>query len=80
MTRTAAKHHLFVARLRLREAGVPATLLRPRDLLAWEPEQWAMLIDLARRRHLARVAEVAADPVRRFREAYRRRVPRELFL
>jgi len=75
-----ARQHLRVARLRLREAGGPAALLRPRDLLAWEPEQWALLIDLARRAHLARLAEAAADPIRIFREAYRRSVRRGLFL
>lgn len=35
MTHTAIRNYLRVARTRLREAGVPATLLRPADLLAW---------------------------------------------
>ncbi len=75
MTHTA-RNHLRVARTRLSEAGVPPQLLSARDLLAWEPAQWATLIDQARRRHLARVAEVAADPTRIFKEAYKpRRFP-----
>ncbi len=78
---TVRHHHLRVARTRLSEAGVPPQLLSARDLLAYDVDQWATLIALARRTHLARLAEVAADPVRRFREAYRRSgVGRELLL
>jgi len=33
---------LRVARTRLHEAGVPESQLRPADLLAWAPEQWAL--------------------------------------
>jgi hypothetical protein len=72
MSRSARDPLLTVARLRVREAGVPATVLLPRDLLAWEPAQWALLIDLARRRHLARLARAVADPVKKFVEAYQR--------
>ncbi len=66
MTRTEISNHLAVARLRLQEAGVPPSLLRPADLLAWEPEQWATLIKLAR------LTELPPSPGRIFREAYRR--------
>ncbi len=66
MTRTEVRHHLSVARLRLQEAGVPPDVLRPADLLAWEPEQWATLIKLAR------LAEPPPRTGRIFTEAYRR--------
>ncbi len=72
MTRTAVRNHLRVARVRLQEAGVPPTALRPADLLAFKPEQWGLMIKLARCAHLARLAEAARNPVRRFVEVYRR--------
>jgi hypothetical protein len=70
MTHTEIRNHLSVACLRLREAGVPPAVLRPRDLVAFEPEQWGLMIKLARFAEEAHSAEAAANPVRRFREAY----------
>lgn len=77
MTRTATQNHLRVARTRLREAGVPATMLRPADLLAWRIDQWPLLISHAAR--LARLAELTVNPVQVFREAYKPRRFQEVF-
>ncbi len=67
-----ARHRRVVARMRLREAHVPRSALRPEDLATFPSYQWATLIHLARRVQLARLAEAARNPVQRFVEAYRK--------